>query len=121
MQHPQQLLLLLGPVGGPLAGDGLETGLDGLDRAARVALHALEEEDPGLLVQHGVGRAAGVAGDVLLDVTPQHVLDVFLLEFALDDQLVVAVHGARRSQLGAEELEQVAGLTMKPAVMKVKK
>lgn len=33
-----------------------------------MAGHALEEEEPGLLVKDGVGAAAGVAGHVLLDV-----------------------------------------------------
>ena len=59
-----------------------------------------------------------MTGDVLLDVAPEHVLNVLLLELALDDQLVVAVDGARRSQLGAEELEQVTGLTMEPGKQK---
>ena len=58
----------------------LETGLDGLDTARGVAGHALEEEQPGLLVEDGVRGPAGVAGHVLLDVTPQHVLYVLLLE-----------------------------------------
>ena len=57
---------LLRPVGGPLPGDRLEAGLDGLDRAFGVAGHALEEEEARLLVQDGVRRAAGVAGHVLL-------------------------------------------------------
>ena len=59
---------LLGPVGRPLPRDGLEPGLDGLHRAPRVARHALQEEQPRLLVQDGVGGTAGVARDVLLDV-----------------------------------------------------
>ena len=42
--------------------------------------HALEEEEPGLLVEDGVGGPAGVARHVLLDVPPQHVLYVLLLE-----------------------------------------
>ena len=45
-----------------------------------MAGHALEEEEPGLLVEDGVGGPAGVSGHILLDVTPQHVLYVFLLE-----------------------------------------
>ena len=34
-------MLLLGPDGGPLAGDGLETGLDGLHRARGMTRHTL--------------------------------------------------------------------------------
>ena len=45
-----------------------------------MAGHTLEEEQPGLLVEDGVGGPAGVAGHVLLDVTSQHVLYVLLLE-----------------------------------------
>ena len=55
-----------------------------------------------------------MAGHILLDVATENVLNVLLLEFALDDELVVAVHGTRRSQLRAQELEQVTGLTMEP-------
>ena len=113
-KKPIILFLLLGPVGGPLAGNGLESGLDGLHRAAGVAGHALEEEQPALLLQDGVGGAAGVAGDVLLDVAAEDVLDVLLLEAALDDQLVAAVERAHRAQLGEEEGEQVLRLTMQP-------
>ena len=47
-----------------------------------MAGHALEEEQPGLLVEDGVGGPAGVAGHVLLDVTSQHVLYVLLLEMS---------------------------------------
>ena len=45
-----------------------------------MAGHALEEEQPGLLVEDGVGGPARVAGHVLLDVPSQHVLYVLLLE-----------------------------------------
>ena len=61
--------------------------------------HALEEEQPGLLVEDGIGGPARVTRDVLLDVAPQHVLDVFLLEPSLDDQLIVAVNSSAGSQL----------------------
>ncbi len=33
-----------------------------------------------------------MTGDVLLDVAAEHVLDLLLLETALDDELVVAVN-----------------------------
>merc|ERR1719374_393101 len=81
-------VLLLGPDGRSLAGDGLEAGLDGLHRARGVARHALKEEEPGLLVEDGVGAAAGVAGYILLDVPSEDVLYVFLLESSLHDQLI---------------------------------
>ena len=76
----------------------LETGLDGLDTTRGVAGHALQEEQPRLLVQdcvrgsashsvsthwsnHGFwGVPACVAGDILLDVPSQHILYVLLLE-----------------------------------------
>ena len=45
-----------------------------------------------------------------LDVSPEHVLDMLLLEPALDDELVVSVDGPHRPQLGEEEGEQVLGL-----------
>ena len=45
-----------------------------------MAGHALEEEEPGLLVEDGVRGPAGVTGHILLDVPSQHVLYVLLLE-----------------------------------------
>ena len=77
----------------------LKSCLDGLNGTGAVTRHALEEEQPGLLVEDGVGGPARVTRDVLLDVAPQHVLDVFLLEPSLDDQLVVAVNSSTGSQL----------------------
>jgi hypothetical protein len=106
--------LLLCPLCRPLARDGLETGPDGLHRASRVTRHALQKEQSRLLVEDGVGGAAGVAGHVLLDVPPEYVLHVLLLEAALDDQLVVAVNRANRAQLGGEEGEEVFRLAMEP-------
>ncbi len=80
-----------------------------------MARHALEEEQPGLLVEDGVWRSAGVAGHVLLDVAAEDVLNVLLLEAALDDELVVSVDGAHGAQLGEEEGQQVLRLPMQPA------
>ena len=77
----------------------LETSLDGLHRAGAVAGHALEEEEPGLLVEDGVGGPARVTRHVLLDVTSQHILNVFLLESSLDDQLIVTINSSTCSQL----------------------
>jgi len=57
---------------------------------------------------------AGVASDVFLDVAPEDVLDVFLLESSLHHQLTITVNGAHCSQLGEEEGQQVLGLTMQP-------
>ena len=58
----------------------LKSCFDGLNRAGAVTRHALEEEQPGLLVEDGVGGPARVTRHVLLDVPPQHVLYVLLLE-----------------------------------------
>lgn len=111
----QLVLLLFGPHDGSFGCDSLETGLDALDRAPRVAGHALQEEQPRLLVQDGVGRPAGMAGDVLLDVPPQHVLDVLLLETAFHDELAVAVDGAHGAQLGRQEGQKVLWLPVEAA------
>ena len=92
--------LLLCPDGGPFSSDCLETGLDGLDRASGVACHTLEEKETSLLVEDGVWRAAGVAGHILLDVPPQDIFNVFLLELAFHDQLVIAITGSSCTQLG---------------------
>ena len=92
--------LLLCPNGGPFSSDCLETGLDGLDRASGVACHTLEEKETSLLVEDGVWRATGVAGYILLDIPSQDIFNMFLLELALHDQLVVAIAGSSCTQLG---------------------
>lgn len=53
-----------------------------------------------------------MTGDILLDVATQHVLDLLGLETALDDQLLVTVHGATGTQLGQQEIEQMLGQAM---------
>ena len=53
-----------------------------------------------------------MAGDVLLDVSPQHILDVFLLEPALNDQLIAAIDGSTGSQLSKQEEKQMLGLSV---------
>lgn len=104
--------LLLGSHDRSLGGDGLETGLDGLDWTLWVAGHALKEKEPDVFAENGVGGAASVARDVLLDVLSQHGLDVPLLELALQNQLVAAVDGTHSSQLGAQKRQQMLMLTM---------
>ena len=66
---------------------------------------APEKEHPRLLVQDGVWTAAGVTGHILLDVPPEHVLNVFLLKTSLHNQLAVTINGSACSQLGNEERE----------------
>lgn len=53
-----------------------------------------------------------MAGDVLLDVPTQHILDLLGLETALDDQLCVAVHRSARAQLGEQEVQQMLFLSV---------
>lgn len=70
----------LGPHGGSLPRDGLEPVLDARNGAPRPARLALEEEQPEVLLEERVRTPARVARHVLLDVPPQHVLDLLLLE-----------------------------------------
>ena len=77
----------------------LKSCFDGLNRAGAVTRHALEEEQPGLLVEDGVGGPARVTRHVLLDVTSQHILNVLLLESSLNDQLIVTINSSTCSQL----------------------
>ena len=77
----------------------LKSCFDGLNRAGAVTRHALEEEQPGLLIEDGVGGPARVTRHVLLDVTSQHILNVFLLESSLNDQLIVTINSSTCSQL----------------------
>jgi hypothetical protein len=48
---------LLGSDGRALSGDGLESGLDGLDGTPGVAGHALQEKQSSLLVQNRIRRS----------------------------------------------------------------
>ena len=93
----------------------------------RVSLFRMVSGDLDRTVKNQVSQVflpAGVAGDVLLDVPPQHVLYVLLLEATwrmttsrspvLDsrhctfhDELVAAVDGSAGSQLREEEGQQV--------------
>merc|ERR1719264_866411 len=93
-----------------LPSDGLETGLDGLDTARGVTGHALQEEQPRLLVQDRVRGSACVAGDILLDVPSQHILYMLLLNSPFHDELVAAINCTTCSQLSKEESEQMLGL-----------
>ena len=74
-------LLLLSPDGGTLAGDGLETGFDGLYGTAGVTGHALQEEEPGLLVEDGVGAAASVTRHILFNIPENnHFLSTYYMK-----------------------------------------
>ena len=97
-----------------LAGNGLETALDAGHRTPRAAGLALQEEQSGVLLQDGLRRAAGLTGHVLLDVFLKYTFDLLRLETALDDQLVVRVHRAARTQLGQQERLHVLRLPMQP-------
>ena len=48
----------------------------------------------------------------LTDVSSQHVLDLLLLEFALDDETACAVDGSGGAHFSEEELDDVFGLSM---------
>ena len=50
-------------------GNGLESSLDRLDWTFGMAFHALEEKQPGFLVQDRIRRPTCVASDILLDVS----------------------------------------------------
>lgn len=101
------LLVGLGTHRGTFTGDGLEARFNTSDRTARTARFTLQEEQSRVLLQDRIGRAAGVAGDVFLDVSSQHVFDLFRLEAALDDELIVTVDRPARTQLSQQEVEQM--------------
>lgn len=74
--------------------DGLVAGGDLGHGAPGTARLALQKDHPGLVVllQQRLRGATRVTGDVLFDVATQDILNLLLLETALDDQLVVSVH-----------------------------
>merc|ERR1719250_80867 len=92
--------------------DGLEPSLNGLDRAGAVAGHALEEEQPGFLIQDGVGGPACVTCYILLDVPSENVLYMFLLKTAFHDELITTIYSSTCSQFCKEESKQVFRLPM---------
>lgn len=63
------VLVGLGAELGSLSGDGLESSLDTGYGAAGVARLTLQEVQTRVLLEDSVGRAAGVACYVLLDVS----------------------------------------------------
>jgi hypothetical protein len=91
---------------------GLETALDSVDRAAGAARLARHEEDAVLLREERVRALARLARDVLDDVPAEDVLDLLLLEAALDDEARGAVDGAGRAHLREHELDDVLGLSV---------
>ena len=85
-----------------------ETTLDRRHTPPAPTAVARNEIQPVLaLAQLRVRTPARLARDVLHDVPPQHVLDLFLLEATLDDEAFAAVDGAAGAQLGEEELRDV--------------
>lgn len=104
----------LDTLSGTLASLGLETRLDGRDGSCGTAGLALQEEQTVLLGENSIGRFAGLAGNVLNNVTTQNSLDLLLLETTLDDQALGSINGSRSSQLGKQELNNVLRLTMHP-------
>lgn len=87
---------------------GLETRLDGADGASgTTAITGNEIQTILALLEICVGRFAGHAGDVFVDVPTEDVLNLFLLELALDDKTSAAVDGTGSTQFGEEVLGDV--------------
>ena len=94
----------------PLPNLGLEPTLNRVNRPPRPAALARNKEDSVLLGEERVRRFAGLAGDVLDEVAPEDVFDLFLLEPAFDDEASGAVDGAGGTHFGEEELDDVLWL-----------
>lgn len=99
MAQLRDFLVGLGAELGPLARDGLETGLDTGHGAAGVAGLTLQEVETCVLLEDGVWRPAGVARYILLDISSQDIFNLFLLKSSFNHQLVISVYGATCSQL----------------------
>jgi len=95
-----------------LSGNSLESSFDGLYTTRRVTSHTLKEEQTGLLVEDGIWRPAGVAGDILLDITSEYTLYVFLLESTFHNKLITSVNSPAGPQLREQEGQQVLGLSV---------
>jgi len=57
-----------------------------------------------------------VTGNVFFDVTSENILNLLLLKSTFDDQLIVTINGAARTQLREEEIQQVLLRSMKPEI-----
>lgn len=78
-----------------LVGHSLETRLDGCNRASRVTLLTLEEIKSSIFLKDCVRGPASVAGNVFLDISPKNIFNLFLLESAFNDQLIITVNTSR--------------------------
>jgi hypothetical protein len=109
-----------------------ETGLNGLYRTPGSAAVASDEAKTVLTLGETiavlacaekrtnlenvlcVGRAAGLAGDVFDNVSPENVLDLLLLETTLDNKTAGTVDGTAGTQFGEQELGDVLVGTFHP-------
>ena len=104
-----------------------ETGLDSSYTAPTATRVARDEVEAVLsLIEFSIGASTGLAGDIFdwmarvssgytypkleyehTDISPQDVLDLFLLETTLDNQSPASVHTAAGSQLREQELHNM--------------
>lgn len=111
MSHGTKLLVF-GSHRRTLGGKSLETGLDARHRTTGAACFTLEEVESGVFLEDRVRGTTGVAGDVLLDVSTEDVLDLLGLEATLDDQLRVSVNGTTGTQLSEQKVQQMLLLSV---------
>ncbi|KAL3960842.1 hypothetical protein ACCO45_005959 [Purpureocillium lilacinum] len=90
-----------------LADLGRETSLDGRDTSSRSAVVASDEVETVLTLAELASWEPRRWDRGRTDVFPDHVLNLFLLESALDDQSPAAVNGAVGAQLGKQVGGQV--------------
>lgn len=92
--------------------DSLETTLNTRHRAPWSTSLALQEEQPRILLQNCFRWTARVTRYVFLDVTTQHILNLFRLEAPLNDQLGITIDRTTRTQFRKQEIQQMFRLTM---------
>lgn len=82
----------------PGLGTHLETRFYASDGASWATGFALQEKEPSVLAENGLGGPTCVTSNVFLDVPPQYVLDLLLLEPSFDDELIVTIDGSAGTQ-----------------------
>ena len=107
-------LSCLGSNGSTFPSHSLESMFNGSHGTAWPTSLTLEKKDSGVLLEERVGGTTSVTRDVLFDVTTENVLNLLLLEPSFDNQLIVPVNWAARSQFREEKVQQVLLWTMEP-------
>jgi hypothetical protein len=72
----------------------------------------LEEEEASVFLKNGIRRATSFTHDIILDVTSQHGLYLFLLESTFDDQLTVTINRTVGTKFSKQIIQKMLRLSV---------